>query len=53
MFNTFLFKYIGTDRECSRVLVAAGTRGFCFCTLKNSKWRLFRKEAQVNLFFFK
>jgi hypothetical protein len=39
-------RHIAMDEECSRLLIAAGQRGFCYYTFKMAKWRLFRKETQ-------
>ncbi|KAI1703786.1 RIC1 domain-containing protein [Ditylenchus destructor] len=39
-------RHLAINSECNRVLVVAGNRGFCFCTLKNMKWKIFQKEAQ-------
>uniref|UniRef100_A0A915E3L8 Protein RIC1 homolog n=1 Tax=Ditylenchus dipsaci TaxID=166011 RepID=A0A915E3L8_9BILA len=39
-------RYVRIDTECNRVLVVAGTRGFCYCMLKNMKWKIFNTEAQ-------
>lgn len=40
-------RYLGVDPKCNRVLVVAGSRGFCYYIFKSAKWRLFRKESQV------
>uniref|UniRef100_A0A914EG37 Protein RIC1 homolog n=1 Tax=Acrobeloides nanus TaxID=290746 RepID=A0A914EG37_9BILA len=39
-------RFVGIDEECARIIAVAGNRGFAYYSLKSSKWKLFRNEAQ-------
>ncbi|KAF7631140.1 RIC1 domain-containing protein [Meloidogyne graminicola] len=42
---------ISRQYTSNKILVIGGSHGFCFCNLKNTKWRMFRKEAQEKSLF--